>query len=179
MLKELPADAPGIVIAQHMPEGFTAAFARSLDRACALHVKEAKDGDTVLSGTALVAPGNRHLTVHREGSRCVVRTVDSDRVSGHRPSVDVLFRSVAAMVGTQRIGVLLTGMGSDGANGLLEMRKSGAFTLVQDEETSVVFGMPREAIARGAAQEIIPLGDMAEAILRRAVRCEPAAEGLG
>jgi two-component system chemotaxis response regulator CheB len=160
-----------------MPEGFTAAFARNLDKACALRVKEAEDGDPVVSGTALVAPGNRHLTVERDGSKFLVRTVDAARVSGHRPSVDVLFRSVAELTGVQRIGVLMTGMGSDGASGLLEMRKSGASTLVQDEETCVVFGMPREAIARGAADEVVPLGEIAEAILRRARRSEPAAEG--
>ncbi len=179
ILKRLPADAPGTVIAQHMPEGFTAAFARNLDSACALHVKQAEDGDPVLAGTVLVAPGNRHLTVHRNGSRHVVRISDSDRVSGHRPSVDVLFLSMAELSGTPRIGVLLTGMGSDGASGLLEMRRSGATTLVQDETSSVVFGMPKEAIARGAAEQIVPLADMAEAILRRARRCEPPAQSLG
>jgi two-component system chemotaxis response regulator CheB len=167
VLEPLPPDAPGLVIVQHMPEGFTGAFARRLDAACRIHVKEAQSGDPIVNGQALLAPGNRHLVVQRHGDRFFVELVDGDLVSRHRPSVDVLFRSVAHAAGASAVGVILTGMGGDGAAGLLEMKRSGASTLAQNEATSVVFGMPKEAIARGAVDEIVPLPRMASSILNR------------
>jgi two-component system chemotaxis response regulator CheB len=160
----LDATSPGIVIVQHMPRHFTAAFARSLDRDSALHVAEAVSGDVVSAGCALVAPGDAHLTVERKGDRFVVRVADGPLVSRHRPSVDVLFGSVAEAAGAGSAGVILTGMGTDGAAGLLEMNRRGATTIAQDEATSVVFGMPREAIARGGAARVLPLTEIANAI---------------
>lgn len=165
VLMALPKEAPGIAIVQHMPEGFTASFARRLDHACAVEVKEAKDGDELSPGRVLIAPGNRHLLVRRSGSRYRAEVTDGPLVTGHRPSVDLLFQSFARAAGAGAVGVLLTGMGSDGARGLLEMRKAGASTVAQDEASCVVYGMPREAVALGAAERVSPLSRVAETIL--------------
>jgi len=173
MLEALPPDAPGVVIVQHMPEVFTRAFADRLDRICWVEVKEAADGDRVLEGRALIAPGNRHLRLRRSGAHYTVEVGDGPPVCRHRPSVDVLFRSVAEAAGPNAVGVILTGMGDDGAQGLLEMRRRGAATLAQDEETCVVFGMPKEAIAAGAVDEVLPLSRIATAMLERAARKGP------
>ncbi len=167
LLEAMPPDAPGIAVVQHMPEAFTAAFARRLAQTCRIEVKEAADGDALQAGRALIAPGNRHLTVRREGDRYVARILDGPPVSRHRPSADVLFRSAAQAAGAAAAGVILTGMGNDGAEGLLEMRRAGALTLAQDEATSVVFGMPKEAIARGAVVEVHPLQRIARVLLDR------------
>ena len=166
ILESLPPDAPGIVIVQHMPEVFTAAFAERLNRTCRVEVKEAANGDRVLDGRALIAPGNRHTLLRRSGAHYTVEVVDGPLVSRHRPSVDVLFRSVAQAAGPNAVGVILTGMGNDGAAGLLEMRKAGAVTLAQDEATCVVFGMPKEAIACGAVDVVLPLPRIPAAMLR-------------
>jgi two-component system chemotaxis response regulator CheB len=179
ILEAMPADAPGLVVVQHMPEGFTAAFAQRLDRSCYIEVKEAAHGDPVVAGRALIAPGNRHLLVRRGGSRYAVEVNDGPLVSRHRPSVDMLFRSVARCAGANAVGVLLTGMGSDGADGLLEMRRAGAFTLAQDEASSVVFGMPKEAIERGAADKVASLSSMPHEILRAGFDKQRAAARLG
>jgi two-component system chemotaxis response regulator CheB len=168
LLEALPADGPGTVIVQHMPEVFTRAFAERLDRSCPMEVREARQGDAVSRGVALVAPGDRHLTVQGVPGRYVVELAEGPLVSRHRPSVDVLFRSVALTAGRHAVGVLLTGMGSDGALGLGEMRASGAATLAQDEASCVVFGMPRAAIERGAVGEVVPIDAMPDAILRHA-----------
>ncbi len=157
VLTRLSVNTAGIVIVQHMPERFTAAFARRLDSLCAVTVKEAEDGDPVLPGQALIAPGNRHMLVTRVGRHFRVVVKDGPHVSRHRPSVDVLFRSVAQSAGPNALGILLTGMGDDGAQGLLEMKRAGAETIAQDEESCVVFGMPKEAIDRGAADKVMPL----------------------
>ena len=164
-LQAMPAECPGIVIVQHMPEMFTRAFANRLNRDCLIEVKEAADGDCILPGQALIAPGNRHLLVEQTGSRFVARVEDGPLVSRHRPSVDVLFRSVANNVGGNAVGVILTGMGDDGAQGLLEMRNNGAQTLAQDESSCVVFGMPKEAIRLGGAIKVVPLALMAQSVL--------------
>jgi two-component system chemotaxis response regulator CheB len=166
LLEAMPPDAPGIAVVQHMPEVFTAQFARRLDQHCRIEVKEAVNGDRLVSGRALIAPGNHHLLVRRSGALYFVDVVDGPPVSLHRPSVNVLFRSTAQAAGPNAVGVILTGMGDDGADGLLEMRTAGAHTIAQDEATSVVFGMPKEAIARGAAEEVVPLGRIAQAILK-------------
>jgi two-component system chemotaxis response regulator CheB len=166
ILEAMPPDAPGMLVVQHMPEVFTRAFAERLDRSCRIEVKEAEDGDRVEDGRALVAPGNRHLTLRRSGAHYAVEVADGPLVSRHRPSVDVLFRSVAAAAGRNAVGVILTGMGDDGAAGLLEMKQAGASTLGQDEASSVVYGMPREAAERGAVGEVVGLERMAAAILR-------------
>ncbi len=165
VLEALPATSPAILIVQHMPEKFTAAFAQRLNSSCAVAVKEAEDGDLVQAGRVLIAPGNRHLRLVRTGPRYTVSIIDGPHVSRHRPSVDVLFRSTAQGAGRNALGILLTGMGDDGARGLLEMRQMGSPTLAQDEETSVVFGMPKEAIALGAAGKVLPLGRIAGEIL--------------
>jgi two-component system chemotaxis response regulator CheB len=167
ILEAMPPDAPGLVIVQHMPEGFTAAFAQRLNQSCRIDVKEAATGDRVVSGRALIAPGNRHTLVRRSGAVYVIEVVDGPLVSRHRPSVDVLFRSVAQAVGPNAIGVILTGMGSDGADGLLEMRLAGALTIAQDEASCVVFGMPKEAIDRGAVDRVVALGQIPNSILNR------------
>lgn len=166
VLSRLPADAPGMVIVQHMPAGFTRAFAERLDQVCAMDVREAREGDQLAPGLALIAPGDRHMLLRRSGARWGVILKDGPPVHHQRPSVDVLFQSVASSAGPNALGVLLTGMGADGAEGLGAMRKSGAHTLAQDERTSVVFGMPREAIRLGAAVEVLPLGDIPRAIER-------------
>ncbi|OBX35444.1 chemotaxis response regulator protein-glutamate methylesterase [Halomonas elongata] len=167
VLEPMPAHAPAILITQHMPGGFTRSFAERLDRLCRIAVKEAQDGERVLPGHAYVAPGDAHLRLVRSGANYVVRLDDGPPVNRHRPSVDVLFRSAADQAGRNAIGVLLTGMGKDGAAGLLEMRRAGAATLAQDEASCVVFGMPREAIALGAAEEVVGLDDMAARLLKR------------
>ena len=170
ILQAMPPDAPGIVIVQHMPEVFTAAFAKRLNQVCRIEVKEAADGDPVSVGRALIAPGNRHIVVRRSGAEYRVSLTNDPPVSRHRPSVDVLFRSVAKAAGVNAIGVILTGMGADGADGLLDMRNAGAVTIAQDEATSVVFGMPKEAIARGAAMFVHPLPAIAPAVLETIAR---------
>lgn len=174
VLMGLPANAPGTVITQHMPHTFTAAFARRLDSLCAMTVREAVHGEFIEPGLALVAPGGRHLVVRRKGSRHVAEVVGGPPVHHQRPSVDVLFHSVARQVGPEAVGILLTGMGADGARGMLAMRSAGAPTMAQNEATSVVFGMPKEAIDLGAAAEVVPLDRMAGAILR-ALRVAPVA----
>jgi two-component system, chemotaxis family, protein-glutamate methylesterase/glutaminase len=165
ILEAMPAGAPGMVIVQHMPELFTAAFARRLNETCAIEVKEAAHGDRVVPGRALIAPGNRHLLLRRDGSQFIVQLSDGPLVSRHRPSVDVLFQSVARVAGAAAIGVILTGMGNDGAAGMLEMHQTGAVTIAQDETTSIVFGMPGAAIAKGAVGFVRPLPSIAAAIL--------------
>jgi len=160
VLMALAPDSPGIVIVQHMPEKFTAAFARRLDGLCQVDVKEAEDGDQVIPGRVLIAPGNRHMLLQRSGARYHVSIKDGPLVSRHRPSVDVLFRSAAQYAGSNALGIIMTGMGDDGAKGLLEMKKAGAVTIAQNEETCVVFGMPKEAIALGAADRAIPLSSI-------------------
>lgn len=170
VLEALPANSPGIVVVQHMPERFTRAFASRLDSLCEVSVKEAEDGDTVMRGHVLIAPGGKHTMLERQGARYLVSVRDGPLVSRHRPSVDVLFRSAARCAGANAVGVIMTGMGDDGARGLLEMHEGGARTLAQDEESSIVFGMPKEAIARGAADKVIPLGAIAKEILHATAR---------
>jgi len=165
LLEVMPPDAPGMVIVQHMPEVFTRAFADRLDTVCRISVKEAERNDTVLRGRALIAPGNQHVLLKRSGARYYVEIKDGPLVSRHRPSVDVLFRSAARYAGRNAVGVILTGMGDDGASGMLEMKQAGTATIAQDEATSVVFGMPNEAIKRGAVDSILPLHAIAESIL--------------
>jgi two-component system, chemotaxis family, protein-glutamate methylesterase/glutaminase len=164
VLTALAPNSPGIVIVQHMPELFTAAFARRLNGLCQVDVKEAEDGDQVIAGRVLIAPGNRHMLLQRSGARYHVAIKDGPLVSRHRPSVDVLFRSAAQYAGANALGVIMTGMGDDGAHGLLEMKKAGAATVAQNEESCVVFGMPKEAIALGAADKIVPLSAIAAEI---------------
>ncbi|MET1028663.1 MAG: chemotaxis response regulator protein-glutamate methylesterase [Dongiaceae bacterium] len=166
VLEDLPADSPGIVVVQHMPEKFTEAFARRLNSLCDVEVKEAADGDTVRRGRVLIAPGNHHMLLQRSGARYYVSIKEGPLVSRHRPSVDVLFRSAAKYAGANALGIIMTGMGDDGAHGLGEMRQAGAYTIAQDEATSVVFGMPKEAIARGAVNKILPLGLLASEIIK-------------
>jgi len=166
LLEALPPDAPGIVIVQHMPEMFTRAFARRLDSLCEISVKEAEPNDSVLRGRALIAPGNHHMLLQRSGARYYVDIKEGPLVCRHRPSVDVLFRSAARYAGQNAVGVIMTGMGDDGANGLREMKEAGAATIAQDEESCVVFGMPNEAIKRNAVDRILPLGSIAGALLR-------------
>ena len=157
VLSALPADSPGLVIVQHMPEKFTAAFAERLNSLCAIEVREAKQGDRILDGVALIAPGGLHTQVCRTGAHYYVEVGDGPAVNRHKPSVDVLFRSVAKAAGPNALGIIMTGMGDDGARGLLAMRETGAHTLAQDEASCVVFGMPKEAIKLGAADAIYPL----------------------
>jgi two-component system, chemotaxis family, protein-glutamate methylesterase/glutaminase len=168
VLEKLPADTPGIVIVQHMPELFTKAFASRLDGLCSISVKEAETNDTVLRGRALIAPGNHHMLLKRSGARYYVEIREGPLVCRHRPSVDVLFRSAARYAGQNAVGVILTGMGDDGARGMLEMKQAGAITMAQDEATCVVFGMPNEAIKRSAVDKVLPLQAMAGAILANA-----------
>jgi len=165
LLEALPPDAPGIAIVQHMPEMFTRAFANRLDGLCSITVKEAEANDTVLRGRALIAPGNHHMLLKRSGARYFVDIKEGPLVCRHRPSVDVLFRSAARYAGKNAVGVLLTGMGDDGARGMLEMKQAGAVTIAQDEATSLVFGMPKEAIKLGAADKVLPLEAVEGAIL--------------
>jgi two-component system chemotaxis response regulator CheB len=166
VLMYLPAETPGMVITQHIPEAFSGPFARRMDSISAMTVCEAQDGQHILPGHIYIAPGNRHLLVARDGARYVCRLHNGSPVNRHRPSVDVLFRSVAQHVGPNAVGVLLTGMGDDGARGLKEMHEAGAYTLAQDEKTSVVWGMPGQAVKLGGVDEVLPLGEVATAILR-------------
>lgn len=165
MLEKLPANSPGIVIVQHMPEKFTAAFARRLNTICDVEIKEAQDGDPVLRGHVLIAPGDKHMLLERQGARYYVSVRNGPLVSRHRPSVDVLFRSAARSAGSNAMGVIMTGMGDDGARGMLEMHQAGAFTIAQDEASSIVFGMPKEAIAHGGVDRVVPLDQLAREIL--------------
>jgi two-component system chemotaxis response regulator CheB len=165
VLSALPRVAPGIVIVQHMPEKFTAAFAARLDSICAISVKEAANNDRVVPGRALIAPGGKHLLLRRTGAQYFVEVVDGPLVNRHRPSVDVLFRSVAKCAGANALGVIMTGMGDDGAAGLLEMRKAGARTVAQDEQSCVVYGMPKEAVKRGGVEKSVPLQGVPKEIL--------------
>lgn len=165
-LTALPLDAPGIVVVQHMPENFTAAFAKRLDSICRITVKEARNNDTVVRGQALIAPGNHHMLLKRSGARYYVEIKDGPLVSRHRPSVDVLFRSTSQYAGKNAVGIIMTGMGDDGAKGLLEMKQAGAYTIAQDEASCVVFGMPNEAIKLGGADKILPLSAMAGEVVR-------------
>jgi two-component system chemotaxis response regulator CheB len=174
VLTQLPAAAPAIIISQHIPEAFSRAFAQRMDSVTAMTVREAADGDRILPGHVYIAPGNRHLMVVRSGSRCVCRLSDGPPVNRHRPSVDVLFRSMAQVAGVNGIGVILTGMGDDGATGLREMRDAGAYTIAQDEHTSVVWGMPGEAVRLGAATEVLPLGWIASRLLEQVVHSRAA-----
>ena len=168
VLTAMPADAPGMVITQHMPEHFTRSFADRLDRLCAIEVKEAEDGDRVHPGRALIAPGNRHMLLRRTGALYHVEVKHGPLVKCHRPSVDVLFRSVARHAGRDAVGVLMTGMGDDGAAGLKAMHDEGASTIAQDAETSAIFGMPREAILLGAADRVVGLPALARTVLELA-----------
>jgi two-component system chemotaxis response regulator CheB len=165
VLIHMPPDGPGIVMTQHMPEGFTKSFAARLDSLCKIRVKEAEDGDRVLPGHAYLAPGHSHLLLERSGANYVCKLSQAEPVNRHRPSVDVLFRSAANNAGKNAIGVILTGMGKDGAAGMKEMHDAGAHTFAQDEASCVVFGMPKEAIAHGGVDEVVPLKDMAQKIL--------------
>jgi len=167
VLTALPRVSPGIVIVQHMPEKFTAAFAARLDGLCRISVKEAENNDRVVQGRALIAPGGRHILLKRSGAQYFVEVVDGPLVNRHRPSVDVMFRSVAKSAGVNALGVIMTGMGDDGAAGLLEMRNAGARTLAQDEESCVVFGMPKEAIKRGGVERTLPLSAVAGEIQKQ------------
>lgn len=164
-LEAMPVDAPGIVIVQHMPEHFTKSFADRLNDLCKINVKEAEDGDAVLQGRALIAPGNKHTLLRRSGARYYVEVKDGPLVNRHRPSVDVLFRSTALYAGSNSIGVIMTGMGDDGAKGLLEMKEAGAKTIAQDEKSCIVFGMPKEAIKLGASDIVLPLEQIANHVL--------------
>jgi len=173
VLEQMPADCPGIVAVQHMPEGFTAAFAKRLNGICRIQIKEAADGDKVIPGHAYIAPGNRHTLVRRLGPGYFLEVRDGSLVSRHRPSVNVLFRSVAQVAGASAVGILMTGMGDDGADGLLEMKQAEALTIAQDEASCVVFGMPREAILRGAVDEVLSLSKIPAAILKNSAARKP------
>jgi len=168
VLPRLPRNAPGMVIVQHMPEKFTASLAERLDRLCELQVREARDGDRVLPGLALIAPGGRHTRLLRSGAQFHVQVFDGPVVNHHRPSVDVLFRSAASAAGANAIGLIMTGMGDDGARGLRELRDAGAWTLAQDEASCVVYGMPKEAVRLGAVCEVVPLDRLPEQLLQAA-----------
>lgn len=164
-LGALPTDCPPVVIVQHMPEVFTRAFADRLNKECAIEVAEAREGDRLQNGRALIAPGNRHMLLNRNGEEFVIQIIDGPLVSRHRPSVDVLFRSVSIAAGAKAVGVIMTGMGDDGAEGLHEMKEAGAVTIAQDEPSCVVFGMPKEAIERGSVDVVMPLEQIARAVL--------------
>jgi two-component system chemotaxis response regulator CheB len=167
VLSRLPADFPGIVIVQHMPEAYTKSFAERLDSLCKIKVREAKDGDRILPGHALLAPGGHQMAVVRRGTEYAVRVYRGERVNLHLPSVDVLFSSCARQLGKNAIGVMLTGMGADGARGMLEMKEADAFNIAQNEATCVVFGMPKEAIQRGAVNEVVALKKIPDALMER------------
>jgi two-component system, chemotaxis family, protein-glutamate methylesterase/glutaminase len=167
VLEVLPPNSPPILIAQHMPERFTKTWADRMNSLCRISVKEAEDGDSVLPGYALIAPGNYHMTLERSGARYLVRLNQDPPVNRHRPSVDVMFASVAKHAGGNSIGIILTGMGDDGAAGLLQMKQSGAYTIAQNESTCIVFGMPKEAIQAGAVDVVLPIGDIPNALLRQ------------
>lgn len=165
VLSTMPVTSPGTVIVQHMPENFTTSFARRLNKKCPMEIREARDKDRVVPGVALIAPGNRHMLLYRSGGTYRVKVKTGPRVHYQRPSVDVLFQSVAKNAGRNAVGVLLTGMGADGAKGLLSMRENGANTIAQDEKSCVVFGMPKEAIKLGAVDEVVPLSDISRSII--------------
>jgi two-component system, chemotaxis family, protein-glutamate methylesterase/glutaminase len=167
VLVQLPADFPAVLITQHMPPGFTTSYARRLDGLCRIRVKEAADSERILPGHAYIAPGGWHLSVERSGANYVARVTGEDPVNRHRPSVEVLFRSAARIVGPNAYGIMLTGMGADGARAMKEMRDAGSHNICQDEASCVVFGMPREAIAAGAAHEVLPLGQIAPHLVER------------
>jgi two-component system, chemotaxis family, protein-glutamate methylesterase/glutaminase len=167
VLAQMPADTPAILITQHMPPGFTTSYAARLNAASQMHVAEAQDGERILPGHAYLAPGGRHLWVERSGANYVARLGDGEPVNRHKPSVDVLFASAARVVGANAIGIMLTGMGADGAKAMRDMRDAGAWNVAQDEASCVVFGMPREAIAHGAVQEVLPLAQIAPQVLER------------
>ncbi len=166
-LEAMPQDAPGIVIVQHMPEHFTRSFANRLNDLCRIRVKEAVNGDQVVKGLAIIAPGNKHMLLKRAGNNYYVEVTEGPLVNRHRPSVDVLFRSTAKFAGRNAVGIIMTGMGDDGARGLLEMKEAGARTAAQDEKTCIVFGMPKVAISIGAAEKILPLEQLANFAIRR------------
>lgn len=168
LIEKLPIDCPGMVVVQHMPENFTRAFAKRLNGICQVSIKEASNKDTVLRGQVLIAPGSHHMLLKRSGARYYVEIKNGPLVSRHRPSVDVLFRSAARYAGKNAIGVIMTGMGDDGAKGMLEMKENGAYTIAQDEATSIVFGMPHEAIKLKAVDEVLPLQKISSAILKQA-----------
>ena len=165
LLEQLPANSPGIVIVQHMPEKFTAAFAKRLNGLCEVEVKEAVHGDPVLRGHVLIAPGDRHMMLERQGARYHVAVREGPLVSRHRPSVDVLFHSAARAAGANAMGVIMTGMGDDGARGMKALHDKGARTVAQDEASCVVYGMPKEAVALGAVDDVMPLGQVARSIM--------------
>lgn len=165
VLEAMPKNCPGIVMTQHMPQGFTAAFAQRLNGTCQIEVKEAVNGDWVTPGRALLAPGNFHLKLDRDGARYIVRVIDGPRVSRHKPSVDVLFESVARVAGKNALGAIMTGMGNDGAAGMLSMHKAGAVTIAQDEASCVVYGMPKEAVKAGGVQIVSPLNQISSHIM--------------
>jgi two-component system chemotaxis response regulator CheB len=165
VLTHLPPDAPAVVITQHMPPGFTTSYAKRLDGLCRIRVKEASDGERVLPGHAYIAPGGLHLSIERSGANYIARVRDGEPVNRHKPSVEVLFQSAARVVGPNALGIMLTGMGGDGAKAMREMRDAGSFNLCQDEASCVVFGMPREAIAHGAAHEVLPLQQIAPRVI--------------
>lgn len=167
VLEQLPADAPGIVIVQHMPEKFTKSFAERLNSLCKVKVSEAQNNDSVIRGTVLIAPGNKHILLKRSGARYYVEVKEGPLVSRHRPSVDVLFRSTARYAGKNAVGVILTGMGDDGAHGMQEMHDAGAYTIAQDEKSCVVFGMPNEAIKLNAVDKTLPLNEIANEIINK------------
>ena len=167
VLEEFPADSPGIVVVQHMPEMFTKQFAKRLNDLCKVTVKEAENGDKVIRGQVLIAPGGKHMLVKRSGAMYHVEIIDGPLVNRHRPSVDVLFRSVARFAGKNAVGAILTGMGDDGAVGMLEMKEAGAYTVAQDEKTCVVFGMPKEAIKRGGVEKVVPLSEVTKTLLSK------------
>ena len=167
LFESLPRDSPGMVVVQHMPANFTKAFADSLDETCLVSVREAKNNDTVLRGQVLIAPGNYHMLLKRSGARYYVEVREGPLVSRHRPSVDVLFRSTARYAGRNALGVIMTGMGDDGAKGMLEMKQAGAYNIAQDEASCVVFGMPKEAIKLDAVDSILPLDKIADALLKK------------
>jgi two-component system chemotaxis response regulator CheB len=165
VLASLPADAPGIAITQHMPEKFTAMYARRLDGICAMNVREARDGDRIERGVALIAPGGKHMSLRKASGQYYAQIMDGPPVNRHKPSVDVLFRSAAECAGAAALGIIMTGMGDDGARGMKQMHDLGARTIAQDEESCVVFGMPKEAIKLGGVDEVISLDSIARAIL--------------
>ena len=173
VLRPMDRTAPGIVLVQHMPAGFTASFAARLNNIMDLEIMEAKDGDRVLNGRVLIAPGGKHMQLKRSGAQYVVEVKDGPLINHHRPSVDVLFRSVAQCAGRNAIGIVMTGMGADGARGLLEMRQAGAITAAQDEASCVVYGMPAEAVKHGGARDVVQLQDMAGWIRRAAAEPLP------
>jgi two-component system chemotaxis response regulator CheB len=178
LLSGLPAEVPAILIAQHMPAGFTKSFADRLNKYCKLSVKEAEDGEQVLPGRVYIAPGSHHLLLKRSGTGYVTALSDGPPVNRHRPSVEVLFHSGAEAAGHAVVGVMLTGMGKDGAQAMRDMRDAGSYNIVQDEASSVVFGMPREAIAAGAAHEVAPLDEIAGRVVGQLMKSGPRAARL-